>query len=85
MDQDFIEALTVQTFDSTMKNKGTAVGAYQYKQILSNISGYISVSKKIGEISCFTAILPLSEETAVIEQTALSVLTTPSAPAAQSS
>ncbi len=62
MEQDFIDHRLFKPFDSTKKNQGMGIGAYQYKQIISNIGGRISVTSKIGEGSCFTVTLPLSEQ-----------------------
>ena len=58
MDDDFIENRLFKPFDSTKSTKGMGIGAYQYRQILSNIGGQISVESKVGEGSCFTVSLP---------------------------
>lgn len=60
MDQEFIDRRLFKPFDSTKKNKGMGIGAYQCRQIISNIGGAISVNSKRGEGSCFTVILSLS-------------------------
>ncbi|MBV1878334.1 MAG: PEP-CTERM system histidine kinase PrsK [Pseudomonadales bacterium] len=59
MTQSFIEQRLFKPFDSTKKNQGMGIGAYQCKEIISNIDGEITVSSKIGEGSCFTITLPL--------------------------
>jgi putative PEP-CTERM system histidine kinase len=65
MEQQFIDNRLFKPFDSTKKNQGMGIGAYQCKQIISNIGGTISVSSNIGEGSCFTIILPLSNQPGV--------------------
>ena len=58
MDEAFIRDRLFKPFDSTKKNQGMGVGAYQCKQILSKMSGQISVSSQPGEGTCFSITLP---------------------------
>ncbi len=67
MEESFIAERLFKPFDSTKKNQGMGVGAYQYKQILSKMGGRVAVTSTPGEGSCFTITLPLST---AVEKTA---------------
>jgi len=60
MDAEFIKRRLFKPFDSTKKNQGMGVGAYQCKQVLSQMGGHISVTSEPGKGSCFTITLPIS-------------------------
>ena len=62
MDQDFIDHRLFKPFDSTKKNQGMGVGAYQCRQILSKMDGSLNVTSKLGDGSCFTITLPMAKE-----------------------
>lgn len=61
MDQEFIDNRLFKPFYSTKSSKGMGIGAYQYRKILSNIGGKISVESHVGEGTCFTIRLPLAQ------------------------
>ncbi|MEL0660714.1 XrtA/PEP-CTERM system histidine kinase PrsK [Psychromonas arctica] len=59
MDQDFIKNKLFQPFNSTKKNEGMGIGAYQIREIIHSLNGELIVESKPKEGSKFSIYLPM--------------------------
>ncbi len=59
MDEEFISQRLFKPFDSTKEGKGMGIGAYQAKEIASDLGGSLNVISSPGEGSTFNMVLPL--------------------------
>ena len=60
MDQDFIKNKLFQPFNSTKKNEGMGIGAYQIREIIHSLNGELIVESKPKEGSKFSIYLPMA-------------------------
>lgn len=58
MDSEFINHRLFTPFDSTKKNQGMGIGAFQAQRTLNSIGGRLDVKSILGEGSCFTLTFP---------------------------
>ncbi|WP_261858485.1 XrtA/PEP-CTERM system histidine kinase PrsK [Photobacterium sanguinicancri] len=69
MSQDFIESRLFKPFDTTKGNAGMGIGAYDAKQFIEDLGGYIEVDSTLGKGTRFQVYLPvINENQTVIEK-----------------
>lgn len=69
MSQEFIESRLFKPFDTTKGNAGMGIGAYDAKQFIEDLGGYIDVESSVGKGTCFHVHIPaITQNQAVIEK-----------------
>ncbi|MGF1692194.1 XrtA/PEP-CTERM system histidine kinase PrsK [Photobacterium kagoshimensis] len=69
MSQDFIESRLFKPFDTTKGNAGMGIGAYDAKQFIEDLGGYIDVESTVGKGTRFLVHFPvIKQNQTVIEK-----------------
>ena len=58
MDQNFIKSELFKPFKTTKGDSGMGIGAYETKEIITSLGGYIDVTSDLGKGTCFKVFLP---------------------------
>ena len=64
MDKAFIRSRLFRPFDSTKGSQSMGIGAYQAREYVRELGGYLAVASEPGQGTTFTVVLPLAEEPA---------------------